>query len=188
LRGERTIISASIAANKPHMHRGHYCAPIGTFSAESMATLALSGPAAERLFCGEITDDSDQIDMAMAREYLARPYEPALILVELNRHRAAADRLVITEQSRIRRIADALLRRGALRGAEISSLFERPRPPAGFREKDYSSPVEFIGADAFRRPAGRVRHTLIWINNRKAPGSIYRRVFPMTRKAWTGPW
>jgi hypothetical protein len=70
----------------------------------------LSGPAAERLFCGRITDGSDQTDIEMARGCLARRFEPALILVELNRHRDAADALIKTPWA---------LERGTLTGEQI---------------------------------------------------------------------
>ncbi len=71
-----------------------------------------------------ITDDSDQTDIAMAREYLARRFEPALMLVEFNRHRDAAERLIATPwgRQRIERIAAALLRHGTLSGEAIGGL------------------------------------------------------------------
>jgi hypothetical protein len=74
------------------------------------------------LFCGPITDGSDQPDLKMAREFIARSIpNPLHAAAELARCRAAAERLVRTAwaQQRIRLLADALLRCGTLSGEEI---------------------------------------------------------------------
>ena len=60
----------------------------------AMVTLCLSGPEAEREFCGPISDNSDRVDYEMAREYLARQLNPLQVGVELVRFRDAAQRLV----------------------------------------------------------------------------------------------
>jgi hypothetical protein len=49
------IISVSIANGVPHLHRARYRAP-HDLGLECMVTLCLSGPAAEELFFGSVTD------------------------------------------------------------------------------------------------------------------------------------
>jgi hypothetical protein len=61
------IISVSIDADTPHLHRGRNRAPHDC-GLECMVTLCLAGPASEELFCGRIEDGSDQSDVRMARE------------------------------------------------------------------------------------------------------------------------
>jgi hypothetical protein len=80
-----------------------------------MVTLCLSGPEAEKEFCGSISDDSDRADYEMARDYLARQFSPLQIGAELTRYRDAAQRLVRSPwaRHRIRLLADALLQHGA---------------------------------------------------------------------------
>jgi hypothetical protein len=102
------------------MHRAAYHAPPG-IGVEVMATLALAGPSAEEFFVGRIEDGSDQIDVAMARDYLSRKYNPLEIGFQLRRHRDAADKLVSWAMQRIKLIADALLRRGSLTGEQITA-------------------------------------------------------------------
>jgi hypothetical protein len=89
-----------------------------------MVTLCLAGPAAEKLFCGPIPDNSDRVDQQMAREYLARIVSPLRIGVEIARHQDAADRLVATPWARrwIELIACALLERGTLTGTDVLAL------------------------------------------------------------------
>jgi hypothetical protein len=83
--------------------------------------MCLSGPEAERLFCGGIVDDCDAIDIAMARRYLSKEYKPLMLGVAFNRMREAARRLVrtVTVRCQIEVIADALLRYGSLSSDEI---------------------------------------------------------------------
>ncbi len=71
---------------------------------------------------GPITDGSDRIDYEMARGYLARHYQPLQVEAEIVRFRAAADRLVVSEQRRITTIANALLKFGTLSGEEIFEI------------------------------------------------------------------
>ncbi len=114
------IISVTIDDDVPHMHRGRYRPPHDC-GLECMVTLCLAGPAAEQYFCGPITDGSDQIDRAMARDYLAGRFDPLWIGVEMARLGDAAERLVKSAwgQQRIRQIAEALLDRGTLSGSDI---------------------------------------------------------------------
>jgi hypothetical protein len=115
------IISVTIENGTPHLHRGRYRAQHDA-GLECMATLCLAGPAAEAYFCGSIQDGADRIDIDMARQYLARRFEPLRIAVEIARLCDAAERLVRTPwaEQRIRLVADALLRRGTLTGEDIA--------------------------------------------------------------------
>jgi hypothetical protein len=117
------IVSVTINNDTPGLYRGHYRATHER-GLECMVTLCLAGPAAEKLFCGPIPDDSDRIDQQMAREYLARIVSPLRIGVEIARHQDAADKLVRTSwaQQRIELIARALLERGTLTGTEVLAL------------------------------------------------------------------
>jgi hypothetical protein len=115
------IIRVTIDAATPHLHRGHYRALHGV-ALEAMCILCLSGPAAEEYLVGPITDDSDHIDIEMARGYLARRFDVVQIGVELGRARTAARRLVRDQQQRIRLIATALLERGTMTGEDIAGI------------------------------------------------------------------
>ena len=117
------IISVTIDKDTPHLHRGRYRAhhDVGL---ECMATLCLTGPAAEAYFCGSIEDCADRIDHEMARRHLARRFGPFENGAEIARVRDAAERLVRTPwgEQRIRLVAVALLQRGTLTGEQISEL------------------------------------------------------------------
>jgi hypothetical protein len=117
------IIRVTIKNETPHLLRGHYRAQHDA-GLECMATLCLSGPAAEEYFCGSIEVGADRIDVEMVRRCLARRFEPLRISAEIARLRNAAERLVRTHwaQHRIEMIADALVRHGTLTGADISAL------------------------------------------------------------------
>ncbi len=65
------VISVTID-DRPHLYRDRYRAHDASFWLECVVTLCLAGPEAEKEFCGEIFDGSDEIDYQMAREYLAR--------------------------------------------------------------------------------------------------------------------
>jgi hypothetical protein len=71
-----------------------------------------------------ISDDSDRVDYQMAREYLARQFNPLQVGAELVRYRDAAQRLVRSPwaQHRIGVLADALLQRGSLSADQIFEL------------------------------------------------------------------
>ena len=116
------IIAVSIADDHPHLHRGHYRPPTAAFGLECMVTLCLSGPEAEREFCGPISDDSDAVDYQMAYEYLARALDPLQIGGAFARYKDAAQRLVRLQEPRIRQLADALLRCGTLTSEQIFDL------------------------------------------------------------------
>jgi hypothetical protein len=117
------VIAVTIK-NKPHLRSACYRAPHDC-GLECMVTLCLSGPEAEKEFCGPISDDSDRVDYEMAREYLARCVaNPLQAAAELVRYRDAAQRLVRSPwaQRRIVAIADALLRHGSLNAEQIFEL------------------------------------------------------------------
>jgi hypothetical protein len=46
------IIRVTIADDRPHLHRAHYRALDADLGLESIVTLCLAGPEAEREFCG----------------------------------------------------------------------------------------------------------------------------------------
>jgi hypothetical protein len=117
------IIRITIA-DRPHLHRGLYHPPDANFGLECLCVLCMSGPEAEREFCGPISDGSDQTDYQMARDYLARQLNPLQIGAELTRYRDAAQRLVRSPwaRQRIRLLADALLQRGSLSSEQIFEL------------------------------------------------------------------
>ncbi len=114
------IISVTIDDDVPHTHRGRYRPPHDC-GLECMVTLCLAGPAAEQYFCGPITDGGDQIDRAMARDYLAQRFDALQIGAEMAPLGDAAARLVRSAwgQQRVRQIAEALLDRGTLSGVDI---------------------------------------------------------------------
>jgi hypothetical protein len=116
------IIHVTIA-DAPHLHRGRYDPPHDV-GLECLVTLCLSGPEAEILFCGPITDDGARFDDQKARDYLARQLEPLQAAAELARCRDSAQRLVRSPwaQQRIAVVADALLRLGTLSGEEILEI------------------------------------------------------------------
>jgi hypothetical protein len=117
------IISVSIDAATPHLLRGRYLPPHDV-GLECLVTFILAGPAAEQQFCGPITDDGDALDIASARRYLAQRFEPVQVGAELMRLRGSAERLVRSDwaRRRIAVIADALLERGTLSGADIAAI------------------------------------------------------------------
>jgi hypothetical protein len=90
---------------------------------EIRVTFLPSGGEAERLFFG--SDDGSAGDLRSARDYLARKVGPLRLGVELDRYRTAARSLVMTQQHRIRVIADALLRCGSLQAEQIYELLAR---------------------------------------------------------------
>ena len=110
----------AVSLDPPHMQRGRYCAPHES-GLETIVQICLAGPEAEILFCGAITDGADYGDYAMAREYLARHFDPLRAAAELARLTAAASRLVRSEfaRQRIEKLAAALLTRGTLSAEEI---------------------------------------------------------------------
>jgi ATP-dependent Zn protease len=113
------IIRVTVNADAGHLYRGYYSA--AGIGLECMVTMCMAGGASEEYFCGAI-NGSDRIDIEMARRYLARRFDPLQIEVEIEHARAAAGRLVREQEERIRLIADALLQRGTLSGADIAEI------------------------------------------------------------------
>jgi hypothetical protein len=93
------IIRVSIADDRPHVHRGRYHAQDANLGLECLCVLYLSGPEAEKEFCGTITDDSDRVNYQMAYEFLARQLNPLQIGGALVRFRDAAQRLVRSQST-----------------------------------------------------------------------------------------
>ena len=87
-----------------------------------MVTLCLAGREAEREFYGHISDGSDRVDHAMAREYLARRIANPLQPVAKTRPLPSRGATLAWAQHRICLLADALLRNGALTGEQISAI------------------------------------------------------------------
>ncbi len=118
------IISVTIAEDRPHLHRASYQAYDENFGLEAIVTLCLSGPEAEKEFCGPITDHGDYTDYQMAYRYLRCELGPLQISRAFEHYRDAARRLITSPwaQARIRLLADALLRHGTLSGEEIAGL------------------------------------------------------------------
>jgi hypothetical protein len=118
------IIRVSIADDRPHVHRGRYHAQDANLGLECLCVLCLSGPEAEKEFCGTITDDSDRVDYQMVYEFLAWQLNPLQIGGALVRFPDAAQRLVRSPwaQHRIRVLAHALLQHGTLSGEQIFEL------------------------------------------------------------------
>jgi hypothetical protein len=115
---------AHVTIDPPHLHRGRY-QPAHDAGLECLATMCLSGPAAEVLCCGAIGDGGDEADYRMARRHLGRRFGPLQIGTELTRLRDAADKLVRLEQRRVERIATALLERSTLNAAQIDDVLWR---------------------------------------------------------------
>jgi hypothetical protein len=139
------IIHVTIDADIPHLHRGRYRAQHAA-GLECMVTLCLAGPAAEAYFCGSIDDGGDRIDIDMARQHVARRFEPLRIATEIARLRDAAERLVRTAwaEQRIRLVAEALLERGTLTGEEICGVGDAKRKPAQSMPRAQGSLIKFL--------------------------------------------
>ena len=69
--------------------------------------MCLSGPAAEELIYGPITDGSDRIDQQMARDYLRERYADARLEQQYIRMQLAAERLVSASRNQIEIVAVA---------------------------------------------------------------------------------
>ncbi len=74
------IIAVIIADDRPHLLRGRY-RPAHDCCLH-LVTLCICGAKAEALICGLIEDGSDLIDLQMARNYLAREFEPLRLATE----------------------------------------------------------------------------------------------------------
>ena len=119
-------IVAVTVEDRPHMHRGQYHAP-GPLGVEAMVVLCSSGPAAEEMFCGPITDGGDEPDLQMAREQVSRAIADPLqeVGIELARCRVAArssSSIQSGRNSEFGVLANALLVRGVLSSEEIFEL------------------------------------------------------------------
>jgi hypothetical protein len=105
-----------------YLHRGHY-APGHDLGIECLAIMCLAG--SEGVFFAGSGDDyyGDAIDLDMVRRYL-QPRSELEFIAEVARLRAAARRLVVSEQTNIEIIAAALMRRGTLSGDEVAELLQ----------------------------------------------------------------
>ena len=111
------IVKVTIDEDPPHLHRGRYRAD-PDFAVEAIVVFCMAGGEAERLFCGEITDDADRMDIAMARQFLAEQFEPLWLGGQLDRMRESARRLVHTPSDRQAK-SDPRRRCREVRGVEI---------------------------------------------------------------------
>jgi ATP-dependent Zn protease len=118
------IVAVTIADGDPHVHRGVY-KQTPDLAVECLAIMCLSGPAAEELCCGPITDHGDRIDRQMARGYLRERYNEAQLVLQFERMQLAAERLVTSSRREITSVATALLRRGTLTADEVTLDHER---------------------------------------------------------------
>jgi hypothetical protein len=125
------IISATVEANpraQVIISRYPRCETRGW----DLAMFAQSGPAAEQFMCGQIDDllDVEMRHYEQAKRYLVADHYPSQnITAALACVRRSADWLVRTGwgQRGIRRVAEALLDRGTLTGAEVRAICGDPR-------------------------------------------------------------
>ncbi len=127
-----TIRHCTIANDRPHLRRQRLTrAPSADTGLQALCILCLIGSIGEQIFCGAADDGGGDRDHVMAREILASAgFNLLQIEAEIMRASLAADRLVRSEQHRIRVIANALMQRGSLSGADILCLLERRRSVA----------------------------------------------------------
>jgi hypothetical protein len=114
------IISVTIEDNGAYLHRGYYRQQRG-LATECLCIMSLAGAEAERLFFPDADDFGDAIDLKMIRGYL-EPKSELEFIAEIERLRAAAGRLVVSERAKIEVIAAALLKSGTLTGDQIIEL------------------------------------------------------------------
>jgi hypothetical protein len=88
----------------------------------------LSGPEVDRLFCGEITDRGDFIDVTMTKNYISDAYPEIVRGFQLARLTDAAASLVRSPWARemIARLADSLIKHTILGADEIYQLVSPP--------------------------------------------------------------
>jgi hypothetical protein len=109
----------------------------------------LSGPPAEELFVGPITDHGDRLDLTMVKSYLGQGYPEFQRGYQLARLKSSAENLVGTDwaRKRIQRVADALIEHGSLGAEQIYELTaSRIRP---CRPEEYGF-VHIIGGQSPR--------------------------------------
>jgi hypothetical protein len=130
------VVLDALDGDTPHFHRGRYRCDDLFAGARNLATLCFAGPAAERFFCGAIIDGSELNDYAMAHAYMEKGLAGGPVGGELGLARDAAGRLVASRwgRVRVRRIASALLERGALDAAQVIELRDARRLGSNSRE------------------------------------------------------
>jgi hypothetical protein len=94
--------------------------------------IGISGPAAEELICGSITDHGDRIDQQMARDYLRERYANARLEQQFVRMQLAAERLVPASRNQIEIVAAVLLKRTSLTGDEIIAQLNGATEPVSW--------------------------------------------------------
>jgi ATP-dependent Zn protease len=123
---------ATIRPDRPHFARERFVKYRDhRTSVEHLCLICLSGPEAEKLFCGPITDHGDHVDIAMAKNFISDGWPEVMRGYQLSRLRDAAASLVATLWARegILQLADALLREqtiDALRIYDLVASRERP--------------------------------------------------------------
>jgi hypothetical protein len=126
------VITVTIEGGRPHLLRDRFRQQ-RSLAAEAVAIVCLSGPAAETMFFGLADDGGDHIDRQMARGYLHGYYRDAEVELQMVRMSQAAERLVISERTKIETVAAALLRHGTLTGDQIIELTETKVSASLFR-------------------------------------------------------
>lgn len=95
------VLGATIDPARPHFTRDAFRRS-RNLALEHLCIICMAGPEAERLFCGEITDDGDKIDVTMAKNYIADGYPEIMRGYQFGRLRDAAASLVRTDWARFR--------------------------------------------------------------------------------------
>jgi hypothetical protein len=85
------VVRATIRPDRPHFARERFVKYRDHATCvEHLCLICLSGPEAEKLFCGPITDLGDHTDITMAKNFISDAYPEILRGYQLSRLRDAA--------------------------------------------------------------------------------------------------